>query len=309
MTFSQAQYIYCIGIGGIGVSAIARYAQLLGKHVSGSDVSESMITRMLTQEGFYLDIGPQKTENIREECDLVVYSSAVPIDNPQRIEAARRGITQMSYPEVLGEIAQSHTTIAVAGMHGKSTTTALFGFVAQSAGLDPLVIVGTLVPQFSLASPSPIKERRSNGSNLLPGKGDVFIVEACEFSGHFLTLEPDYIIITNIDADHLDYFKTQENIDAAFRAFALKCKKKIIACGDDAGCRRVLGDLKNVVWKEGKYYVAWNINTDISSFGKTKKEAIASLQEALELHFEDTPISKIHKIEHPNVVTLAFSHA
>ena len=250
MTFQKAQNMYCIGIGGIGVSAIARYAQLLGKHVSGSDISESMITRMLTQEGLYIDIGPQKTESIREDCDLVVYSSAVPFDNPQRVEAARRGITRMSYPAVLGEIAQSHTNIAIAGMHGKSTTTAMLGLVAQAAELDPLVIVGTLVPQFSppLLYKEGVGGGKQRGSNLLAGKGDLFIVEACEFSGHFQTLAPDYLIITNIDADHLDYFKTQENIDAAFLAFALKCKKKIIACGDDVRCRRVLKDLPNVIW-------------------------------------------------------------
>ena len=273
MTFEKAHSIYCIGIGGIGVSAIARYALMNGKQVAGSDSAGSTITDMVASLGIDVAIGDKGLSDIPQECDLVVYSRAVPEDHPLRQQATNRGIAQMSYPQVLGEIAQTHTTIAIAGAHGKSTTTALLGLVAHAAGLDPLVIVGTLVPAYEWRtndddgrrrSPAPVQgEGRGEvggakeseyvvGSNLLPGKGEYFIIEACEFSGHFQTLAPDYLIITNIDADHLDFFKTQENIDSAFYEFAKKTKKKVIACGDDVGCRRVLGDLKNIIWYGGE---------------------------------------------------------
>ncbi|MBT6757527.1 MAG: UDP-N-acetylmuramate--L-alanine ligase [Candidatus Jacksonbacteria bacterium] len=269
MTFTNAESVFCIGVGGIGVSAVARLGLWNGKTVAGSDTTESSITQALENEGVAVKIGEQTKAGIPSECDLVVYSSAIPEDNPQRVEAKERGITQLSYPEVLGELSRTRKTYAVAGAHGKSTTTAMLGVIAKNAGKDPLVIVGTLVPEFAII-PSPrggegeggvLNEKENTAPqppptlgggasprNLWAGESDILIVESCEFSGHFNYLDVDGLIVTNIDADHLDHFGSQDAIDAAFKEFAEKCNGPIIAYGDNQGNRRVLKDIAGVVW-------------------------------------------------------------
>ena len=269
MTFTNAESVFCIGVGGIGVSAVARLGLWNGKTVAGSDTTESSITQALENEGVAVKIGEQTKAGIPSECDLVVYSSAIPEDNPQRVEAKERGITQLSYPEVLGELSRARKTYAIAGAHGKSTTTAMLGVIAKNAGKDPLVIVGTLVPEFAII-PSPrggegeggvLNEKENTAPqppptlgggasprNLWAGESDILIVESCEFSGHFNYLDVDGLIVTNIDADHLDHFGSQDAIDAAFKEFAEKCNGPIIAYGDNQGNRRVLKDIAGVVW-------------------------------------------------------------
>lgn len=204
MSIFESKHVHFVGIGGIGVSAMARYFLHLGSDVSGSDVARSEITDVLEGDGVDIGIG----HGDLPECDLLVYSPAVPEDNPERVVAKERGVLEMSYPELLGEISKVRPTIAVTGMHGKSTTTAMLGLIFVEAGLDPLVVVGSQVPQFG-------------GTNLRVGDGP-FIVEACEYRGHMNDLSPKVVAITNIEEEHLDFYRDIDHILQVFGDFVEK---------------------------------------------------------------------------------------
>ncbi len=207
MNFESVKKVHCIGIGGIGVSAIARYFLSLGAVVTGTDVADSDLIEQLKKEGINIVIG-HSSDYVRDSVDLVVYSPAVPKENPERIQAAKRDIVQMSYPEVLGEISKTRPTIAVTGMHGKSTTTAMLGVLFETAGLDPLVIVGTQVPQFE-----------KENIRLSQSADAPFIVEACEYRGHMNYLSPQMVVITNIEEEHLDFYRDIHHIIETFQEF------------------------------------------------------------------------------------------
>ena len=203
--------IHCIGIGGIGVSALAQYYLAAGHKVSGSDLMSSEITDFLKKKGVKIIIG-HRSENIKKDTSLVIYSPAVTGDNPELLEAKIYKIKTMSYPEALGELTKIHFTIAIAGAHGKSTTTAMVGLILLKAGLDPTVVVGTKLKEFGK-------------SNFRMGKSKYLVIEACEYDGSFLNYDPKIIVITNIDKEHLDYFKTFGNVKREFLNFILKLKK------------------------------------------------------------------------------------
>src|SRR3989338_3266332 len=151
MDIKNAQKIHCIGIGGIGVSALAALWRAQGKQVSGSDAVDSEITKALEDQGISVLIGAQGQSFVGEGLsliDIVIYSDAVPEDHPERSAARSRGIPEMSYAQALGQVSRQYRTIVVTGTHGKSTTTAMLGLIAQAAGLDPLVLVGSRVPQW-----------------------------------------------------------------------------------------------------------------------------------------------------------------
>ncbi len=190
-----------VGIGGIGMSALAQYYAAQGATVTGSDKEASPTTEMLQAKGITVCIG-QKAENIAADTELLVYSDAVPDTNEERKEAAKRGLLQMSYFEALGKAAEGKRVVAVAGTHGKTTTTAMIGKILADAGKDPTVIVGSLVSEW--------------GSNFRAGSSDIFVVEACEYRNHFLTFEPEVLVITTIEWDHTDFFKNLEEVKAAF---------------------------------------------------------------------------------------------
>ena len=200
--------IHFIGIGGIGVSAIARMMLHEGKEVSGSDRDKSEITEMLEQIGIKVFYG-QKAENISVGTDLVVYTVAISDDNPELMQAKKMGIKLMTYPEFLGSISKDKFTIAVSGTHGKTTTTAMIAKVLIDAGLDPTVIVGSLV-----------KDENGNRTNFIPGKSKYLVIEACEYKRSFLNYYPQILVITNIDNDHLDYYKDVADIQSAFNELA-----------------------------------------------------------------------------------------
>jgi len=214
------QNVHFIGIGGIGVSAIARMMILEGKNVSGSDTKDSGITDELSLLGATIFMGQSK-ENIKENVDLVVYTVAVLGDNPEFISAKERGIKCLSYPEVLGLISKNKKTIAVSGTHGKTTTTAMVARIFIDSGKEPTVVVG-----------SKLLEGSDNlRSNFVAGEGEYFIVEACEYRRSFLNIHPTIGVITNIDNDHLDYYKDLEDIQSAFRSFAeLISKEGVLIC-------------------------------------------------------------------------------
>ena len=208
-----------IGIGGIGVSALAKYYKSKGHKISGSDIA----------------LKGHAARNIPKETDLVVYSPAVKPDNPEIKEAKRRKIKLQSYPQALGELTKQYFTIAVAGTHGKSTTTAMIGLILTKAGLDPTVIVGTKVKEFG-------------NSNCRTGKSAYLVIEACEHEASFLNYSPNIIVITNIEAEHLDYFKSFGNVLRAFKKFTAKLpengvlidSKKYKKTKDAAKLRKIL---------------------------------------------------------------------
>ena len=197
--------VHVIGAGGIGVSAVARLLRHAGKEVTGSDVAESEITAGLRSSGIDVTIGHDEA-NLPEGTDLVVYSGAVPEDNPERAAARRRGIPELSYFEFLGEFSKGKRTIAVSGTNGKSSTTAMLALMLVRGGLDPTVIVGSQVPSFP-------------DRNLRIGDSDIFLVEACEHEANMLHLEPDVIVLTNIEADHLDFYRDLDHIRETFQEY------------------------------------------------------------------------------------------
>jgi len=203
--------IHLIGIGGIGVSALAQYYLAKGHEVSGSDLVASEITDFLIEKGIKVSIG-NFAKNVENDFSLVVHSPAVKADNPEYKRAKELGIKTQSYPEALGELTKEYYTIAVAGAHGKSTTTAMIALVLTKAGLDPTVIVGTKLKEFG-------------GSNFRLGKGKFLVIEACEYDSSFLNYLPKITVITNVDKEHLDYFKTFANVKKAFKDFIMQLPK------------------------------------------------------------------------------------
>jgi UDP-N-acetylmuramate--alanine ligase len=200
--------IHLIGIGGIGVSALAQYYLAKGHEVSGSDLVASEITNFVKQKGVKVFIG-NFAKNIKKDLDLVVYSPAVKENNKELKQAKKYKIKTISYPEALGELTKEYYTIAVAGAHGKSTTTAMVALVLEKAGLDPTVIVGTKVKEFG-------------DSNFRAGKSKLLVIEACEYDSSFLYYSPKIIVVTNVDKEHLDYFKTFEKVKKAFADFIVR---------------------------------------------------------------------------------------
>jgi UDP-N-acetylmuramate--alanine ligase len=236
----QGKKVHFIGVGGIGVSALARYYASEGWLVFGSDLAESEITEGLKNIGLEFFSGTADLAAIKP--DLVVFSPAVPETDFELKQARAMGIKCLSYPQALGELTKKYFTIAVCGTHGKSTTTSMLGLLLSRAGLDPTVIVGTKLKEFG-------------DTNFLPGKSKYLVIEACEHLGSFLNYWPKITVITNIEADHLDYYKTEENVRRAFFEFAGHLGKDgiLIANGDDKNTTDLIGQLDKNGFKIVKY--------------------------------------------------------
>ncbi len=205
-------HVYFVGIGGIGMSALAQMLRGQGKEVSGSDRDESPTTALLAEKWIQVWIGHDQC-NIPADTELLIYSDAIPVDNAERARAREMKIPEMSYFEALGEISKDMRTIAVAGTHGKTTTTGMLASILKAAGENPTAIVGSIVRDFQ--------------SNFLPGRSDLFVVEACEYRDHLLKLSPEILVITNIEHDHTDYFPTLAAIQETFK----KAVEKVPAHG------------------------------------------------------------------------------
>lgn len=208
--------IHFIGIGGIGMSGLARLYLHEGADVSGSDANKTELTEKLKEEGVAVTY-EQVAKNIVDELDLVVYTEAMSKDHPELVAAREAGIKTVNYFEALGEIANQYYLIAVAGTHGKTTTTAMLIDVLEEAGLDPTAIVGSL--------------RTKTNSNYRAGKSKYFVVEACEYKRDFLSLTPDILVITNLEHEHVDYYENLTDVQAAFRELVLQVREGgVIIC-------------------------------------------------------------------------------
>ncbi len=198
--------IHFIGIGGIGVSALAQYYLSKGYQVSGSDLVSSEITILLKRKGAKIYIGSHKKNRLKPDIKQVIYSPAVEKNNLELLEARKRGIKIQSYPQALGELTKKYFTIAVSGTHGKSTTTAMIALILIKAGFDPTVIIGTKLKEFG-------------NSNFRMGKRRYLIIEADEWNASFLNYWPKIIVLTNIEKEHLDYYKNLKHILKTYKEF------------------------------------------------------------------------------------------
>ena len=210
LEINKINKVYLAGIGGIGLSAIAYYFLNFNKKVIGSDLIESKITKKLENKGIKINFN-QENKNITKDIDLFIYTSALPLDHPELLAAQKLKIKTLSYFEFLGLLSKKYKTIAISGTNGKTTTTAILGLILEEAGLDPTVIVGSLVPQWQ--------------SNFRGGQSDILVLETCEWQANMLEIDPQMIILTNIAEDHLDYYKDLEDIKKHFQKFVNKLPK------------------------------------------------------------------------------------
>jgi UDP-N-acetylmuramate--alanine ligase len=219
--------VHFIGIGGSGMSGLARILIDAGARVSGSELKPNTQTFELTRRGVKIS-RPQMGELISHNVDLVVRTAAVPDSNPEFQAARALGLRHMKYAQLLGEVMSERLGVAVAGTHGKSTTTAMIAYALSQCGADPSFVIGGTVAQLGGGSHS--------------GSGPAFVVEACEYDRSFHNLHPTIALITNIEADHLDCYKNIDEILESFQTFSRKVPSDglILANGADAHVRRAL---------------------------------------------------------------------
>lgn len=208
MNLSKIKKAHIIGVGGIGISAVAKLLIKNDVQVSGSDLKDSELIETLKSFGAVIAIGEHKAGNLPADCDLVIYSDAVPETNPERQAAQKKEIEQLSYFQFLGQFSEDKNSIVISSTHGKTTTTALTGLIFDNANLDPTVIVGSKVKNWD--------------GNLRMGSSDYFIVEGDEYNAHMLELNPKTAIINNIEFEHSDYYKDLNHVVSTFQEFVNK---------------------------------------------------------------------------------------
>lgn len=229
----RVRRLHLIGIGGAGMRNIAKLFLARGIAVSGSDLKDSKGLRDLEALGAVVWVG-HAAEQLGAP-DAVVVSSAIHPSNPELVEARERGLPVWARAQALAALAGDARAIAVAGTHGKTTTTSMIGLVLERAGMDPTYLVGG--------------EPNESGSGARSGSGDLFVAEADESDGSFLLLRSEIGIVTNIEVDHVDFYRGgRDEIEAAFASFAERCRH-VIACADDPGAVRALRDSSaEVTW-------------------------------------------------------------
>ncbi|MCK9352319.1 MAG: UDP-N-acetylmuramate--L-alanine ligase [Candidatus Paceibacterota bacterium] len=246
MEFLKAKNVHFIGLGGIGVSAIARYFASQGAKVSGSDRADFDQAQELRKHGIKV-FTSHDAKNLSPKTEAVVYSSAVPADNPEIALAREKGIPMFEYVEALGEIMKGKYGIGVSGTNGKTSTTAMLGKILEADKMDPMVIVGGKVPGWDANLRLPVSPRTALGKKPRAVLGEeIFVAEACEYRRHFLKLAPRMIILTNIEAEHLDYFKDIADIKNAFSEYVGKLPKDgfLVYNDDDKNVVEVCKNIK-----------------------------------------------------------------
>lgn len=248
--------IHCLGIGGIGLSAVAEILKDNGHTVTGTDIKVSEVTEHLESIGIKV-FREHVAENV-ENVDAVVYSAAVSDENPEVVRARELGIPLFSRAEVLGMLMENYrSSIAICGTHGKTTVTSMTSLILRNAEYRPTILVGGNLPEI-------------NG-NVEIGSNDYFVTEACEYMDSFLNLKPSIGVILNIDSDHLDYFKDMDHIVKSFRTFVEQIGDEgtIVAYGDNPFVKDVLKDHRNKItygYSESCDYYAENIVFDDMGF-------------------------------------------
>ncbi len=251
------QHWHLVGILGTGMKALAHYASERGVRITGSDVQPSPSLKELASHGIEVHLD-QKHSHFAPDTNRVVVSQAISAENPELMEARRMGIEVVKYPQLLGELMDSQPGIAVAGSHGKSTTSSMAAFIMQKCGLDPSYLIGADVPQLG------------GGSHY--GMGRYLVAEACEYKRSFLYLNPEIAVITNIDREHMDYYRDMEELEEALCQFASQIRPDgvLVLNADDphskivekaAGCRIVKFSMQNAradfslnrVWRAKKH--------------------------------------------------------
>ncbi|MEI7777004.1 MAG: UDP-N-acetylmuramate--L-alanine ligase [bacterium] len=203
----KVKSIYFIGIGGSGMSSLAAMMLAQKKNVVGSEKELNAITEALSSRGAVV-FTEQSGEHVPDDVDLVVYTVAIPESNGDLKRARQLGVPVLSYPEMLGLISKNMVTIAVSGTHGKTTTTAMLAHVLEGTAIAPTVLMGSAIADHKI--------------NFIEGAGKYLLVEACEYRKSFLNLSPTYLIITNVDEDHLDFYKDLSDIQRAFKDLVTK---------------------------------------------------------------------------------------
>ncbi|MEF9922777.1 MAG: UDP-N-acetylmuramate--L-alanine ligase [Anaerovoracaceae bacterium] len=234
INLSDFRNIHCIGIGGIGLSAIAEILLARGYNVTGSDMKESEITDHLEKKGARIYYS-HRAENV-DNADLVVYSSAVSHDNPELVRALERKVPAATRAEILGVLMKEYdNSIAISGTHGKTTTTSMVSLILQNADKEPTILVGGNLSEI--------------GGNVKVGHSKYFVTEACEYMDSFLNLKPKIEVILNIDSDHLDYFKDIDHIVSSFDKFAKLIPEdgKIIAYDANPFVNKIIKNIPNNV--------------------------------------------------------------
>lgn len=232
--FSNVKTVHCIGIGGIGLSAVADILLSKGYTVTGSDMNVNEKVEHFISEGVKVYRG-HNAENV-ENADLVVYSNAIGRDNPELVRAREKGIPCITRAMMLGRLMQEHKhSIAIAGTHGKTTTTSMISLILKHADMDPTILVGGNLEEI--------------GGNVRVGHGDFFVTEACEYMDSFLQFRPMIEVILNIDSDHLDYFKDIDHIVKSFNDFADLVPEDGMIFAYDANpfVKEVISGRKNVI--------------------------------------------------------------
>lgn len=233
MNFSDIKKIHFVGIGGIGMSGIAELLADAGSGVSGCDVKRSATTARLAARGIDVAVGHDASHV--QGADLVVFTSAVKGSNDELDAARAQGVRVMKRAEVLGAIVNAKRGIGISGTHGKTTTSAMVATVLEEAGLDPTILIGGIVRNFE--------------SNAKAGRGEYLVVEADEYDRTFHHLHPQIAVVTNIEADHLEYYESFENIVEAFRIFLAGVQEGglVVACIDDPTVARVIRSARRCV--------------------------------------------------------------
>src|SRR5262245_30798268 len=249
----RTRRIHFVGIGGIGMSGIAELLANLGYEVSGSDAKRSEVTDRLETLGARIAIGHDRTHV--GAADVVVVSSAIRGDNPEVAEAEARGIPVIPRAEMLAELMRLRYGIAIAGAHGKTTTTSMTALVLERAGLDPTAVIGGRLSAF--------------GSNARLGRGEYMVVEADESDRSFLKLSPTIAVVTNIDREHMESYGSWEHLQQTFADFANKVPLygAVVACADDAAVREQLPRLTRRVISYGLDDSPREVRADVTGRG------------------------------------------
>ncbi len=254
--FERYRIIHFVGIGGIGMSGIAEVLHNLGYKVTGSDLRESETTKKLEDLGIKVYTG-HNADNV-DDAHVVVVSSAVTMDNPEVAEARRKSIPVIPRAEMLAELGRLKYGVLVAGAHGKTTTTSLISTIFARGGLDPTVVIGGRL--------------KATGSNARLGQGEFLVAEADESDGSFLKLSPTIAVVTNIDREHMDFFRTMSSLKEAFLSFINKVPfyGAAVVCIENEHVRELLPSVH-------RRYVTYGLSRDAQLFAENIRKGFMSV--------------------------------